>query len=222
MTDNRYGQFSYGGGNYGQRGGKRIARTAGISGDGHLTTSRGGIEKSRTTGNTANVEIELTRGGISKSRNSEIQATGEVETEKQSLQLFREVASHSSQITSFVYNNRTSLEMVDYQINWDEDEATWYTNWFQKTRITDDEDNLALRAKVVEGSKEPAAKVQVQYDRNGDGIPDEETQIIDIGKAENLHQIDDIPISESGQYRLKIMDYSGFNSLISIDFGIVH
>jgi len=222
ITDNRYGQFTYGGGNYGQRGGKTITRTTGISGDGSIATSRGGIEKLRTTGITATGEIEITRNGIEKHRTSGIEGNVEIETEKESLQLFREVESHAGQVSSFVYNNRTSLEMVDYQINWDKDNATWYTNWFQETRITGDEDNLALRAKVVEGSKEPVAKVQVQYDRNGDGIPDEETRIIDIGKAEDLHQIDDIPISESGQYRLKIMDYSGFNSLISIDFGIVH
>lgn len=141
---------------------------------------------------------------------------------RNNLNFQRSNESSAAEMTSFVYNDRTSLELVDYEIDWDGEQAVWYTNWFQEIRIMGTEDSLALRARVVEGSKEPAAKLRVQYDETGNGVVDDESEIIEVGRNERVHSVDDIPLDESGYYRLKFINYSGYNSLKSVDVGIVN
>lgn len=130
--------------------------------------------------------------------------------------------SYISPITSFIYNERTSLEVIDQSIRWDDDKAVWYTDWFSETKILGSEDQLAIRSLVVQNAKQPAAKVVMQYDSDGDGVVDKESETIYLGKDQSVKTVSGIPIDEDGYYRIKIMEYSGYNSLYAIDTAIVH
>jgi len=134
----------------------------------------------------------------------------------------RTPGSHSGIISSYSWNERTSLELIDHPINWDDSTATWYTDWFQENRILGNEDTLAIRSLVVENAKQPCAKVVVEYDRNGDGLVDAKSDPIELERNQMVREITGIPVDENGYYRLRIMEYSGYNSLYAIDTAIVH
>lgn len=137
------------------------------------------------------------------------------------IDLLESVESYSRSASSFVYNDRTSLELIDHRIDWDDDKAVWYTNWFPESRILDSEDQLSIRSRVIEESKEPAARVCVQYSRDGSSV-DQESEVIELGREEEVKEIIGIPIDENGFYRIKIMEYSGYNSIYTLDTAITH
>lgn len=138
------------------------------------------------------------------------------------IDLSQEVSSHSDQIRSYIYNERTSLELVDRGVYWDDDKAEWYTDWFTENRLTGREDKLAIRSLVVKNAKEPAATVVVEYDSDGDGKVDETSDKIELERNQMVEEITGIPIDPEAHYRLRIMEYSGYNSLYAIDTAIVH
>jgi hypothetical protein len=117
---------------------------------------------------------------------------------------------------------RTSLELLDFNITWDESESAWFTNWFPETKILGSEDGIAIMAKVVEDAKDPSARIQLQYDGTGDGSVDEKSEHVELMSTNNVKQIEGVPMDEDGYYRLKIDDYSGYNSLLSLDVGFTH
>lgn len=131
-------------------------------------------------------------------------------------------SSHAAKSISFTYNERTSLEVVDFEIIWDENQSLWYTNWFQESKILGDEDTLAIRSLVVDGAKEPCAKIVVEYDGTGDGKPDEFSDPIEVGREEDVKLVEGIPIDTDGHYRFRIMEYSGYNSIYNLNLSIVH
>jgi hypothetical protein len=130
--------------------------------------------------------------------------------------------SYSNPITSFVYNKRTSLELIDHTIEWKDNKAVWYTDWFQETRILGNEDQLAIRSLVVDDAKDPAAKVKIQYDAIGNGSVDYESDVVELGRDQSIKKVSGVPIDEEGYYRIKIMEYSGYNSLYALDTAIIH
>jgi hypothetical protein len=132
------------------------------------------------------------------------------------------IESHSKSGRSFVYNDRTSLELIDHDMTWDDANSVWYTDWFFETKITGNEDEMAVRSLVVKDAKEPAAVVTIQYDGTGDGTVDEESDPVYLGREQSILDVNGVPIDEDGKYRIKIMEYSGYNSLYALDTAIVH
>jgi hypothetical protein len=138
------------------------------------------------------------------------------------IDLLEQVNSHSGKNRSFSYNERTSLELIDHEVYWDDDEAFWYTNWFKESKLLGSEDTLAIRSLVVPESKKPAAIVCVQYDGDGNGTVDAESDHIELGSEQEVQEVTGVPVDEEGHYRIKIMEYSGYNSVYSIDTAIVN
>lgn len=134
----------------------------------------------------------------------------------------RTTESHSNSIITFAYNERTSLELLDYTVEWDDNEMVWYTPWVQEPTVLGREDRFVLRATTFDGAKDPCAKITIQYDKSGNGNIDDASEPVKIGHAERLHEVPDIPVDSSGYYRMKIDEYSGYNSLTSLDMGIVN
>jgi hypothetical protein len=130
--------------------------------------------------------------------------------------------SHTKSLSSFTYNERTSLELINHQLYWDDGEAAWYTNWFKEWKVLGTEDLLALRGLVTPDAKEPAARVIVQYDETGNGNIDAESEPLETGHDEQVFDVEGVPVDPDGWYRLKITEYSGYNSLYDIDFGIIN
>jgi len=133
----------------------------------------------------------------------------------------REPNSHCQPINHTIFNERTSLEVVDYNLNWNRDEVAWYTEWFQEERIMGNEDVLSVRSLVVDDAKEPAATITVQYNSDGDGIVDDESEPIDTCQDEEVHDVRGVPVDEGGWYRLKITNYTGYNEIYTLDIGMV-
>lgn len=134
----------------------------------------------------------------------------------------RLVDSTSNKIISFTTNERTSLELIDYTVDWDGDKVVWYTPWVNEDKVLGSEDRFVLRATVVDDAKDPSAQIEIQYSENDDGQITDRSELIEIGHKETIHEVSDIPVSEKGAYRLQIGEYSGYNSLVSLDMGIVH
>lgn len=134
----------------------------------------------------------------------------------------RSPSSYVDQLRSFAYNERTSLGLIDYNVTWDDGKAVWYTPWVSEYRVLGSEDAFVIRGSVVDDAKEPAARVVIEYDADGDGTPDEESDLIQLDRRETVEEASGIPVTESGRYRIKITEYSGYNSLYSLDMGIVH
>jgi hypothetical protein len=132
------------------------------------------------------------------------------------------VSSHTKPVSSFTYNERTSLELINHQLYWDDGEAAWYTNWFKEWKVLGTEDLLGLRGLVTPDAKDPAARVIVQYDETGNGNIDAESEPLGTGHDEQVMDVVGIPVDPNGWYRLKITEYSGYNSLYDIDFGIIN
>lgn len=135
------------------------------------------------------------------------------------------VAATSSEvapITSFTFNKRTSLELLDYDVLFSEDEAVWYTEWFQESRILDSEERLALMSRIVDAAKRPAAVIEVEYDEDGNGVVDATSDPIHVDEDEQVHEVTGIPFDPKGHYRLRISQYSGYNSIYDVSFGVVH
>ena len=136
--------------------------------------------------------------------------------------LLEDVQSHGSTSRSFTHNERVSLEVVDQQILWNEDQSYWYTNWFSESKILGNEDTLAIRSMVVPDAKQPAAIAQVEYDGEGNGKADAISEPVELGRHEQVEELHGIPIDEDGYYRIRITEYSGYNSLYKLDTAIVH
>jgi len=132
------------------------------------------------------------------------------------------VSSHTQKVGSFTFNERTSLELLDYTVTWNDDAAMWYTPWVQETRILGDEDSFAVRGNSVDDAKDPCAIVEIEYDASGNGTPDEVSNPIHITSKDQVHEVEEIPLDENSWYRIGIYEYSGYNSLYSIDMGIIH
>lgn len=134
----------------------------------------------------------------------------------------RNVNSYVGTITSFASSERTSLQLIDFDVSYDESTATWVTDWFQEERILGDEETLALIAYTVDGAKDPAATVYVEYDASGDGNIDERSEAIPVDERGRVRAVEDVPSDEEGYYRLLITEYSGYNSLTNLNIGLVH
>lgn len=132
----------------------------------------------------------------------------------------RSVTSHTGTISSFPTSDRTSLELLDYDVSWDDSTATWYTPWVRLTRILGNEDQVGLISQVVDGADDSEATVRVQYSTNKQDVV-WESQKIQVGPDERLRVAEGIPIDEGGWYRLSITDYGGYNSLYSLDFAFI-
>lgn len=132
------------------------------------------------------------------------------------------VNSHTEQFRSYSYNDRTSLELFDYHVTWDDEKSVWYTPWINQELVLGSEDIFVIRGSVIENAKDPTALVSIQYDSDNDGVPNGESEIVTIGNDEQVQEVHDIPIQEGGRYRIKIMEYSGYNSLYSLDMAVVH
>jgi hypothetical protein len=102
------------------------------------------------------------------------------------ISLLESVNSHSRGSFTTVFNDRTSLELLDYPLEWDDGEVAWYTDWFSESKILGSEDTLAIRGMVVPGAKEPAATVYVEYDADGNGNPDAVSDPVDTGHNEAI------------------------------------
>jgi hypothetical protein len=136
--------------------------------------------------------------------------------------LLESVSSHSDQIRASVYNDRTSLELLDQTVEWVEEDSAWYTGWFQESRILESEDSLAVRSLVIDDAKEPAATVVLQQDHTGKGEVDHESEPVRLGSNQSVETFQGVPVDEDAYYRLRISEYSGYNSLYSIDTAIIH
>lgn len=134
----------------------------------------------------------------------------------------RTVSSFAGKMVSWAYDDRTSLELIDYNVTWNDEKAVWHTPWVNEYRVLGDEDTFVVRGSVVENSEDPTAMIVIQYDEDGNGVVDKESDPIRVARDEQVHEVSEIPVTESGQYRMKINEYGGYNSLYSLDMGIVH
>jgi hypothetical protein len=112
--------------------------------------------------------------------------------------------------------------MIDHAVEWHDDGSYWTTPWVKKSKIIDSEDTIAVRSLVVPNSKEPAAIIQIEYDGTGNGTVDASSDKVWLEDEEIAEEVTGVPIDENGYYRMKISEYSGYNSLYKIDTGIVH
>ena len=166
---------------------------------------------------------EASRGGISyEDRNSDSWSLLFDSSATRVIELKEKVQSHAKEMRSFTYNDRTSLELIDYTITWNDQKSVWYTNWFQETKITGTEDTLAVRSLTVDNAKDPTAIVRLQYDSTGNGKVDKESKKVELKKNQDVYEFSDVPVDDTGYYRLKIMEYSGYNSIYTIDTAIIH
>ncbi|WP_372611593.1 hypothetical protein [Halomonas sp.] len=138
-----------------------------------------------------------------------------------SISVERSTMSHMAPASTAIYNDRTSLELLDYDLTWDEDEVAWYTEWSQESRITGREDLFAVRALVVPMAKKPAATILVQYSEDGSTVA-QESDPIDTYDDELVNHVPELPVNPDGYYRMKITNYSGYNELYSLDMGFIH
>lgn len=136
--------------------------------------------------------------------------------------LLESVSSHIKLTNSFVYNERTSLEVVDHNITWNDSKAEWYTEWYSESKIIDSEDRMGIRSLIVDDAKEPAAIVIVEYDANGNGKPNKQTEPIHLSKYEDIDEVEGVPVGEDGYYRIRIIDYSGYNSVYALDTALIN
>jgi hypothetical protein len=188
-------------------------------------------------------EVSTTRNGISKSRSGSVFTTGSIETIRtvdlvatpssysgsakssvirSGLNYTRKSESSTQTFTSFTYNDRTSLELLDYDIEWSESEAVWYTPWFSETKVVGDEDQLAVKTETTPDAADETASIVLQYDETGTGVPDKEGETIHVTNGTDVHEINHLDALTEGQYRFKITNYGGYNSLTQIALAIVH
>jgi hypothetical protein len=64
--------------------------------------------------------------------------------------------------------------------------------------------------------------VKVEYDENGNGTTDIISNPVRVGQKQDVHVFEDVPIVDDGYYRLRISNYSGYNSLTTLNVGFVH
>jgi hypothetical protein len=166
-----------------------------------------------STGSSSSVRLIRTTDSYSRSANSEA-------TRLVSLNRF--LSSEVPNIRSYARNQRTSLELLDYRVNWDDENRNYYTDWVPESAITGREDSLAIRTFVVDSADEPAATIRVEYDGSGNGTVDAESNPVRVPSGETVHAIEHLPVYSGGRYRLVISEYGGYNSIYNIDFGIIH
>jgi hypothetical protein len=202
---------------------------------GNLVMSRTDTSHSATLGSAAirvvalfeSVSSEASTSGSAGARQIALVApvtsygSGSSESQR-TVGLHRDNGSHAGPLSSFAYNERSSLELIDHNMTWDEETATYYTAWFQESQILGDEDELAIRGLVTDDAKTPAALIEVEYDETGNGSVDAVSDTISIGKDEEVYPVDGVPATPDGYYRLKIMEYGGYNSLYLIDTALVN
>jgi hypothetical protein len=202
---------------------------------GNLIMSRTDTSHSATLGSAAITVVALFEGVSSEASTSgsagarqialvaPVTSYGSGSSESQrTVGLHRDNGSHAGPLSSFAYNERASLELIDHNMTWDESTGTYYTEWFQQSQILGDEDELAVRGLVTDDAKAPAALIEVEYDETGNGSVDAVSETISVGKDEDVYPVDGVPASPDGYYRLKIMEYSGYNSLYLIDTALVN
>lgn len=143
-------------------------------------------------------------------------------TATRNVSLSRDISHHVETIRASVTTDRTSLELIDFDVTWDEATASWYTDWFQEDFILGTEDTAAVMGYVVDDAKEPTATVRVEYDGTGNGVPDARSNEVRVDREERPREIEGVPFDEDGWYRLVISQYSGYNSLTTLNFGFVH
>lgn len=123
---------------------------------------------------------------------------------------------------STVKTERTSLELLDFDLSFDEHKSTWYTRWWAETKITGNEDTLALVTNVAPQADEPAATLYVEYDEDNDDRAEYRSDPIDTVGEQRVREVTGVPVSSDGQYRLLITDYGGYNDLSNINIGLIH
>jgi len=132
------------------------------------------------------------------------------------------VSSHIKPVSSFTYNERTSLDLIDYDVTWSDETASWHTPWVKQFRVLGSEDTMVVRGSSVDDSKDPCALVQIEYDKSGNESIDKKSEIIQVTNEDQIHEVSSVPLDEGGWYRMRIFEYSGYNSLYSLDMGMIH
>ena len=130
--------------------------------------------------------------------------------------------SRVSTIYDTAITDRTSLSLVDFDLTFDEKAQAWYTQWFPEEKILQRQHELAIQIFASQQSDDPAATIYVEYDGTGNGVVDERSEPIHVNSTEYVYDVRDIPVSESGYYRLRIGNYGGYNDIYNINIGIVH
>lgn len=137
------------------------------------------------------------------------------------IDLIREVTSHVGAVSSFAQNDRTSLELIDYDVVWDQAKSAWVTGWFPMTKILGNEDEYGIKAYTAPQATDPAARIRIEYDADGDETPDEVSDPVYITEDEQIEAVERIPLDEDGYYRIVIDQYSGYNDLVGLDVAFI-
>ena len=199
--------------------GKYLLRFTDFYGSGTIDSTRQ-LSKQRNSDVYGNGTIDSTRQ-VTKPRNSDVYGNGAIDNQIIGFIDTAVVTSHVSPIHSFVENERTSLELLDFDLTYDEQERAWYTQWMPENKITGNENNIALISDVAPQGKEPAARIIVQYSTDKRNVTDEATPVY-VDSDELVREITGLPSTEDGYYRLKIDQYSGYNDITNINMGLVH
>lgn len=125
-------------------------------------------------------------------------------------------------VKTWIYTDLTSLELLDYEVDWNGDTKSWYTKWFQESKILGREDELVLRGSTDSTTSDDVAEVTVQYKDDIENDVDSESESIQIGSEEIVHEVKGVPTNETGWYRIRVTKYSGANTLYSLDLGLVN
>ena len=132
------------------------------------------------------------------------------------------ISSYSSPIRSAAVSDRTTLELQNQILTWDPDNAEWYTEWFQQPKIIDSEDTLSVRSLVSDYVEQTEATVQIEYDGDGNGKADKESELVELGSEQKVKEVKGLPIDEDGFYRIKVTEYSGYYSIYGLNLAVTH
>jgi len=190
-----------------------------------------------------NGESAFTDRTLSLVRTTDTYGSGESAYTNRTLRFRRNVPTHGEGYTPFIRDtfykyvtadsymrsmhtnaviDKTSLELTDFDLTFDYEKLTWYTQWFPEERISGDEYNIGIQSRPSPTADDPVATIHVEYDANGNGDVDERSDPIYVDHNDTVYNVTGIPNNEDGFYRLRIRDYGGYNDIITVLFGFVH
>lgn len=199
---------------------KHLHRGASVSGNGSIDVSRAKLLENRSVTIYGAGAATSTRIVV-KPRSSSLYGTGAIDNQIIGFIDTADVTSHVDPIHSFAENERTSLELIDFDVTYDDEERVWYTPWMPEDKITDNEHDIAILSNVAPQGKDPAARIIVQYSEDTREV-DDESEPVYVDNDELVREITALPTDEDGYYRLKIGEYSGYNDITNINMGFVH
>jgi len=95
----------------------------------------------------------------------------------------------------------------------------WYTYWFGEKKILDGMNTLS----AISRSDGPCTThMRCQYDFDGNNKPDGESEEIVLSGDGTVQTIDNIPVKDEGQYRVKLWNYYGDDCFDQINIGFTH